>query len=159
MGYGDWATIPARLARAVTTRSAPGKICLASLSGHHRALGSYRCRARRRYHLVQLTQIDRVDGCGGRAPDAETGEKISDRVKLLYDPLYAIVGIASQVPEINAPLGDNGRPSMTMLLRVLRFYPQILSLYVGLDNGDYFGVTRIAGEARARFRDAFKRAG
>jgi len=77
---------------------------------------------------------------------AETGEKISDRVKLLYDPLYAIVGIASQVPEINAPLGDNGRPSMTMLLRVLRFYPQILSLYVGLDNGDYFGVTRIAGE-------------
>ena len=87
---------------------------------------------------------------------AETGEKISDRVKLLYDPLYAIVGIASQVPEINAPLGDNGRPSMTMLLRVLRFYPQILSLYVGLDNGDYFGVTRIAGEARARFRDAFK---
>ena len=30
---------------------------------------------------------------------AESGEKISDRVKLLYDPLYAIVGIASQVPE------------------------------------------------------------
>jgi len=43
-----------------------------------------------------------------------------------------------------------------MLLRVLRFYPQILSLYVGLENGDYFGVTHIAGESRARFRDAFK---
>jgi hypothetical protein len=26
----------------------------------------------------------------------ETGEKISDRIELLYDPLYAIVGIASQ---------------------------------------------------------------
>jgi adenylate cyclase len=29
-------------------------------------------------------------------------------------------------------------------------------LYVGLENGDYFGVTHIAGESRARFRDAFK---
>jgi adenylate cyclase len=86
----------------------------------------------------------------------ETGEKISDRIKLLYDPLYAIVGIASQVPEIKTPLGDNGHPPMAALLRVLRFYPQILSLYVGLENGDYFGVTHIAGESRARFRDAFK---
>ena len=86
----------------------------------------------------------------------ETGEKISDRIKLLYDPLYAIVGIASQVPEIKTPLDGNGHPPMAMLLRVLRFYPQILSLYVGLENGDYFGVTHIAGEPRARFRDAFK---
>jgi adenylate cyclase len=86
----------------------------------------------------------------------ETGEKISDRVKLLYDPLYAIVGIASQVPEIKTPLGDNGHPPMAMLLRVLRFYPQILSLYVGLENGDYFGVTHIAGESRTRFREALK---
>ena len=86
----------------------------------------------------------------------ETGEKISDRIKLLYDPLYAIVGIASQVPEIKTPLDGSGHPPMAMLLRVLRFYPQILSLYVGLENGDYFGVTHIAGESRARFRDAFK---
>jgi adenylate cyclase len=86
----------------------------------------------------------------------ETGEKISDRIQLLYDPLYAIVGIASQVPEIETPLSDNGHPPMGMLLRVLHFYPQILSLYVGLENGDYFGVTHIAGESRARFRDAFK---
>jgi len=86
----------------------------------------------------------------------ETGEKISDRIKLLYDPLYAIVGIASQVSEIKTPLGDNRHPPMAMLLRVLRFYPQILSLYVGLENGDYFGVTHIAGKSRARFRDAFK---
>jgi adenylate cyclase len=86
----------------------------------------------------------------------ETGEKISDRMQLLYDPLYAIVGIASQVPEIKTPLADTGHPPMAMLLRVLRFYPQILSLYVGLENGDFFGVTHIAGESRTRFRDAFK---
>ena len=44
----------------------------------------------------------------------ETGEKISDRIKLLYDPLYAIVGIASQVPEIKTPLSDNGHPPMAI---------------------------------------------
>jgi 4-amino-4-deoxy-L-arabinose transferase-like glycosyltransferase len=30
----------------------------------------------------------------------ETGDKISDRIRLLYDPMYAIVGIASQAPNI-----------------------------------------------------------
>jgi len=43
------------------------------------------------------------------------------------------------VAEIKTPLSDNGHPPMAMLLRVLRFYPQILSLYVGLENGDFLG--------------------
>jgi adenylate cyclase len=86
----------------------------------------------------------------------ETGAKISDRIALLYDPLYAIVGIASQMPDIEAPSADSGHVGLQMLLRVLRFYPQILSLYVGLENGDYFGVTNVAGESRTRFRAAFK---
>jgi adenylate cyclase len=86
----------------------------------------------------------------------ETGAKISDRIRLLYDPLYAIVGIASQMPDIEAPFNDNGRVGIPMLLRVLRFYPQILSLYVGLDNGDFFVVTNISGESRTRFRSALE---
>src|SRR6266851_5189649 len=80
----------------------------------------------------------------------ETGEKISERIGLLYDPLYAIVAIASHVPEMKAPLHDDGHTGMPMLLRALRFYPQILSLYVGFDNGDFFMVSHIAGEGRAR---------
>jgi hypothetical protein len=74
----------------------------------------------------------------------ETGEKISERIGLLYDPLYAIVAIASQVPELKAPLHDDGHTGRSMLLRALRFYPQILSLYVGFDNGDFFMVSHIA---------------
>src|SRR5690348_3759214 len=62
---------------------------------------------------------------------AETGEKISDRVKLLYDPLYAIVGIASQVPDIKAPLRESPHTGLAMLMRMMRFYPQVLSLFVG----------------------------
>jgi len=56
----------------------------------------------------------------------ETGEKISDRIKLLHDPLYAFVGIASQMPDIEPPSADTGHVGLSMLLRVLRFYPQIL---------------------------------
>jgi hypothetical protein len=77
----------------------------------------------------------------------ETGEKISERIGLLYGPLYAIVAIASQVPELKAPLHGDGHTGRAMLLRALRFYPQILSLYVGFDNGDFFMVSHIAGEA------------
>jgi adenylate cyclase len=86
---------------------------------------------------------------------AESGEKISDRIKLLYDPMYAIVGIASQAPDMKAVFSDNGHTAMPTLLRMLRFYPQILSLYVGFDDGEFFGVDNIAGESRARFRSFF----
>ena len=52
----------------------------------------------------------------------ETAEKISERIGLLYDPLCAIVAIASQVPEMKAPLHDDGHTGRPMLLLALRFY-------------------------------------
>ena len=87
---------------------------------------------------------------------AESGEKISDRIKLLYDPLYAIVGIASQVPDMKAPLHDTPHTGLAMLMRMMRFYPQVLSLFVGFDNGAFFMLSHVAGESRARFRTALK---
>ena len=93
---------------------------------------------------------------GAERQMAETGEKISDRVELLYDPLYAIVGIASQVPDIKAPLRDAPHPGLAMLMRMMRFYPQVLSLFVGFDNGDFFMLSHVAGESRGRFRSALK---
>ncbi len=84
----------------------------------------------------------------------EAGEDISDRIKLLYDPMYAIVGIASQVPELTSPTIKVDPHAMALTLRVLRIYPQILSLYVGFDDGDFFMVTHIAGENSAELRAA-----
>ena len=78
---------------------------------------------------------------------AETGEKISDRVELLYDPLYAIVGIASQVPDIRRHFATGPHAGLAMLMRMMRFYPQVLSLFVGFDNGDFFMLSHVAGEA------------
>jgi adenylate cyclase len=84
----------------------------------------------------------------------EAGEDVTNRIKLLYDPMYAIVGIASLVPELTSPAVKDDPHAMSLMLRVLRIYPQILSLYVGFDNGEFFMVTHIAGEKSAALRDA-----
>jgi adenylate cyclase len=84
----------------------------------------------------------------------EVGGEISERIKLIYDPIYAIVGIASLVPELTSPAIKEDPRAMSLILRVQRIYPQILSFYVGFDNGDFFMVTHIAGENGAALHDA-----
>ena len=84
----------------------------------------------------------------------EAGDDVSNRIKLLYDPMYAIVGIASLVPELISPAIKEDPRARSLLMRVLRVYPQILSLYVGFDHGEFFMVTHIAGENGAKLRDA-----
>jgi adenylate cyclase len=101
------------------------------------------------YNLRKSTELMIA---GAEQQMVERDAMISDRVRLLYDPLYAIVGIASQVPEIKAPIDEKGHVGMPMLLRMLRFYPQIFSLFVGFENGDFFTVAHVAGQSRSRFR-------
>jgi adenylate cyclase len=81
-------------------------------------------------------------------------EDITNRIKLLYDPMYAIVGISSLVPGLTAPTIADDQAALSLILRALRIYPQILSFYVGFDNGDFFMVTHIAGENAAALRSA-----
>jgi adenylate cyclase len=70
--------------------------------------------------------------------------------------MYAIVGIASLVPELTTPAIKDDPSAMALLLRALRVYPQILSLYVGFDDGEFFMVTHIAGEKSAELRKALQ---
>lgn len=86
----------------------------------------------------------------------EGGEDVSNRLKLLYDPIYAIVGIASLVPELTSPAIKEDPSALSLILRVLRTYPQILSFYVGFESGDFFMVTNVAGENRADLRATLK---
>src|SRR5262249_41459145 len=46
--------------------------------------------------------------------------------------------------------------ALALILRVLRIYPQVLSLYVGFDTGDFFMVTHLAGENSAALRAKLK---
>ena len=86
----------------------------------------------------------------------QAGENVSNRIKLLYDTMYAIVGIASLVPELISPAIKEDPRARSLLMRVLRIYPQILSLYVGFDSGDFFMVTHVAGENSKELRAALK---
>ena len=84
----------------------------------------------------------------------EAGDDVLNRIKLLYDSIYAIVGVASLVPELTSPAIKEDPHAMSLFMRVLRIYPQILSLYVGFDNGEFFMVTHILGEDSAELHDA-----
>ena len=86
----------------------------------------------------------------------QADEKIRDRIKLLYDPMYAIVGIATLVPGLTTPAIKDDPSAMALMQRALRIYPQILSLYVGFDDGDFFMLTHIAGEKASALRKALQ---
>jgi adenylate cyclase len=85
---------------------------------------------------------------------AEISEKVMGRVQLLYDPMIAIVALASRVPDVAAMThGDNPRAA-GFLIRGLKAYPQIFSLYVGYSNGEFFMVSHIAGDQNVAARAA-----
>jgi hypothetical protein len=84
----------------------------------------------------------------------QAGEDISNRIKLLYDPCTRLSGIASLVPELTSPAIKDDARAFPLILRVLRIYPQILSFYVGFDDGEFFIVTHITGENSAELRTA-----
>jgi adenylate cyclase len=86
----------------------------------------------------------------------EADKKIAERIELLYDPMYAIVGIASLVPDLTRPTSSDDPNAKALILRALRIYPQILSLYVGFDSGDFFMFTHIAGDKAAALRKVLK---
>lgn len=86
----------------------------------------------------------------------ETGEKVTDRIRLLFDPMYAIVGLGARVSDLTAPLppagSDDLYSQLPVMLRALKIYPQIFSFYVGFENGDFFMVTHLAGEKAPELR-------
>lgn len=83
---------------------------------------------------------------------AESSDKTVNRVKLFYEPVIAIVALASRVPQIAKMDTGIGGQRPALMMAGLRRYPQIFSLEVGFDNGDFEMVTRISGDERAAVR-------
>jgi hypothetical protein len=87
----------------------------------------------------------------------ETGATIIGRLRLLYDPIYAIVGLGAEVSNLTAPLSTEAAatgdyPGLPLMLRALRTYPQIWSVYTGFANGEFYMVTHLAGGAGNKLR-------
>jgi adenylate cyclase len=72
---------------------------------------------------------------------AENADKTITRIQLFYDPVVAIVSLASRVPQISEAGSGPQRPAIMMT--GLRRFPQIFSLYVGLDDGAFEMMMRV----------------
>jgi adenylate cyclase len=88
----------------------------------------------------------------GRRLLEESSNDTVHRIELFYEPVLAIVALASRVPHIAEMEVGNDDQRLAMVLTGLRRYPQLFSLYVGFSNGDFDLVTRIDGEQRATAR-------
>jgi len=76
------------------------------------------------------------------------------RMQLLYDPVVAIVSLASRVPPLAAKEGDGGPQRPAMMMTGLKRFPQIFSLFVGFDDGAFEMVMRVSGAEREAARKA-----
>jgi adenylate cyclase len=86
----------------------------------------------------------------------EIGDKVLERVQLLYDPMIAVVALAARVPDIVAMTHGDAPRATGFLIRGLKAYPQIFSLYVGYANGDFFMVSHVEGPQNAAVRSELK---
>lgn len=83
---------------------------------------------------------------------AETGDKTINRLRLFYDPVIAVVALASRVPQVSTAAAGSETQRPMMMMTGLQRYPQIFSLYVGFDDGSFEMVTRVSGDERAAAR-------
>jgi adenylate cyclase len=83
---------------------------------------------------------------------AASSDDAVHRIELFYEPVLAIVALASRVPQISEMTTRERDDRAALVITGLRRYPQLFSLYVGYDNGDFDMVTRVDGEERSAAR-------
>ncbi len=84
----------------------------------------------------------------------ESGDAAVRRVELFYEPVVAIVALGSRVPQLAEMSARDKGERLALVLTGLRRYPQLFSLYVGYENGDFDMVSRIGGAERSDARHA-----
>jgi hypothetical protein len=84
----------------------------------------------------------------------ESGDATLRRVELFYEPVVTIVALGSRVPELSEMSARDKDERLALVLTGLRRYPQLFSLYVGYENGEFDMVTRIGGDERSDARQA-----
>ena len=83
---------------------------------------------------------------------AESSDDAVRRVELFYEPVLAIVALASRVPEISDMTTRERDERLALAMSGLRRYPQLFSIHVGYDNGDFDMVSRVGGDERSTVR-------
>jgi len=83
---------------------------------------------------------------------AESSDDAVRRVELFYEPVVAIVALASRVPQISEMTTRERDDRIALAISGLRRYPQLFSIHVGYENGDFDMVTRVGGDERSTAR-------
>lgn len=84
----------------------------------------------------------------------ESGDATLRRVELFYEPVVTIVALGSRVPQLSEMSATDKEERLALVLTGLRRYPQLFSLYVGYENGEFDMVTRVGGAERNDARRA-----
>jgi hypothetical protein len=83
---------------------------------------------------------------------ATSSDDAVHRIELFYEPVLAIVALASRIPHISEMTTREREDRVALVITGLRRYPQLFSLYVGYENGDFDMVTRVGGQERSAAR-------
>jgi adenylate cyclase len=83
---------------------------------------------------------------------AASSEDTVHRIELFYEPVLTIVALASRIPQISEMTTREREDRTALVITGLRRYPQLFSLYVGYENGDFDMMTRVDGQERSAAR-------
>src|SRR5262245_92229 len=84
----------------------------------------------------------------GMRTDEGLLEQVAGRViaatEQMIEPLFSITNMAMLFPGVDAAGGANGdHPLQALMIAVLARYPQMVAIYIGNGNGDFYRVAEI----------------
>ena len=77
---------------------------------------------------------------------ADISEKVRERVEAHLQPLFTMADLAPELREIVRKPNELNHPGSRFLMRALDRHPQILSFYMGFEDGEFFQVQALAQE-------------
>ena len=73
-----------------------------------------------------------------------TNERILERFRRTFDPVFSVVTIAAATNEVtDSPVLQTTHTALPFMIKALEINPQIYAVYMGYDGGDFFELARI----------------
>jgi len=75
----------------------------------------------------------------------EVNNKVLQKTRLVFQPVYVLGNVVADTPDVARRPTGFSHPLLGYLLEALRSAPQIYSLYMGYDDGDFYQVISFLG--------------
>ncbi|MGK0290247.1 MAG: adenylate cyclase, partial [bacterium] len=80
----------------------------------------------------------------------KTSEKVTQKINLIFEPLFVLGEITTQLNDISTPLNFHLHPLSKYLMNIIEQYPQIFAVYMGYDNARFYKIISMQGSAGKR---------